>query len=94
MDVSSNPWTIDAVDVATTPATVWRGKVFVTNIELVQYVAPTDTALINQYNGKFFAFLQGASDLETVRTGNLRHADGIVIPTLGITNGRICIYHL
>jgi len=98
MDVSSNPWIVNASDVAigtiTVPLIVWQGKALITNIEFIQYVASTDTATINQANGKFFAFLQGASDLELVRTGNLRHTDGISVPVGGITNGKVAIYHV
>lgn len=93
MDITSNPIIIDAADVAAAAVTVWLGKMLITNVEFLEYIATTDFALINQANGKFFAYLQAASDLETVRTGQARHADGITIPLGGITNGRVAIYH-
>lgn len=94
MDNTSNPWVITAADVAAGPVTVWPFKVLIMNIEFTEYSNTTDTATINQANGKSFAFLQGASDKETVRTGNVLHADGIVIPQAGITaTGKVRIYH-
>lgn len=93
MDVTSNPIIVDAADVAAGPVTVWKGKLMVSNVEFSGYVAPADNATVQQANGKAFAFLQGAADLETVRTGQAMHADGIIIPIGGISNGRVSIYH-
>lgn len=93
MDVTSNPWIVNAADVVAGPVTVWLGKCLIVNIELQHYVASTDFAIVNQSNGKLFAYLTGAADLELVRTGDTRHADGIVIPIGGITNGTLRIYH-
>jgi hypothetical protein len=94
MDVTSNPWVITAADVAAGPVTVWQYKCFILQIEFEQYTNATDTATINQGNGKSFAFLRGAADFQTVRTGFVGHADGIVIPVTGITaTGTLRIYH-
>jgi hypothetical protein len=93
MDITSNPWIITAADVAAGPLQVWPSKALIANVEFQGYIAPTDSATVNQANGKYFAFLQGAADLETVRTGQARHTDGISIPQGGITNGTVAIYH-
>jgi hypothetical protein len=94
MDVTSNPWVITAADVAAGPVIVFAYKCLIDNVEFQQYTNTTDSATINQANGKSFAYLKGAADLETVRTGQSRHADGIVIPINGITlTGTVRIYH-
>ena len=94
MDITSNPWVITAADVASGPVTVWQYKCFIYQIEFEQYTNTTDSAQINQYNGKDFAYLHAAGDLQTVRTGQIGHADGIVIPVTGITaTGKLKIYH-
>lgn len=94
MDITSNPWVITAADVAAGPVTVWTGKAIIYQIEFEQYTNVTDNVTINQGNGKSFAYLKGAQDLQTVRTGFVGHADGIVIPITGITVTGTCrIYH-
>lgn len=94
MDITSNPWVIAAADVAAGPVTVCANKCLIDNIEFEQYTNTTDNAQINQANGKDFAYLKGAADLSTVRTGQARHADGIVIPQNGIAvTGKVKIYH-
>lgn len=96
MDITSNPWVITAADVAAGPVTLWpvSMKALILQIEFEQYLNATDTATIKQANGKDFAFLHAAADLQTVRTGNIGHADGILIPQNGITtSGTVRIYH-
>lgn len=93
MDITSNPWVVTAADVAAAALVVWTGKALITNVEFSGYAAPTDSATVNQSNGKLFAFLPAAQDLESVRTGQARHTDGISIPLGGITNGSVKIYH-
>lgn len=93
MDITSNPWVVTAADVAAAAVTVWVGKALITNIIFMQYLTDADTATINQTNGKLFAYLTGDSDFDIQRTGDVRHADGIVVPHGGITNGMILIYH-
>jgi hypothetical protein len=92
MDVSSNPLIINAADVAAAAITVWLGKLHVINIEFTNYTVSTDNATVNQANGKLFAYLSAASDLETVKTNNIGWADGLIIPIHGITNGTVRIY--
>lgn len=97
MDISSNPWVITAADVAAGPVTVWALGQMIKGIEVefTQYINTTDNAVVNQANGKLLAFLKGAGDLQTVRTGRLPGPfNGIVIPVNGITaTGTVRIYH-
>ena len=73
---------------------VWKGDAKVWQVEFANYVADNDTAEVDRYNTVNFAFLNGASDLETVRTGNPGHSvDGLLVPKNGITNGSVKIYH-
>jgi hypothetical protein len=114
MNMTGNPWLVDAADVAGLAAVsgsgnnpgdvisvggvfylvVWRGAAKIWQVEFADYVADTDTAAVARYNTINFAFLNGASDLETVRTGNPGWTvDGILVPNNGITNGSLKIYH-
>ncbi len=92
MDITTNPIIIDAADVVVGPLTVWESNLHVRNIEFSEYNSINDFAEVFQANGKFFAYLTAASDLETVKTNNVEWARGIVIPQGGITNGRLAIY--
>jgi len=114
MDMTGNPWLVNAADVAALAAVVgngnnpgdvisvggvfylviWKGAAKIWQVEFAAYVGDTDTAEVDRYNTKNFAFLNGASDLETVRTGNPGWTvDGLIVPNNGITNGGIKIYH-
>jgi hypothetical protein len=92
MDITSNPLVVLASDVVSGPVTVWTGNVHVRNIEFVQYSTTTDFATVNQTNGKEFAYLAAASDLESVKTNNVEWSRGLVVPQGGITNGKLLIY--
>lgn len=93
MDNSSNPWTVDAADVAASALEVWKGKSHIYQVEFQDYSGDTDECIVNQSNGKIFWYGNGAADKVTVRSGNLGWTDGIVIPLGGITNGSVRIYH-
>lgn len=93
MDITSNPWVVTAADVAATAVTVFPYKCLITNVQFMNYLSSADTATLNQKNGKLFAFLTGDSTFGIQRTGDARHADGVVIPLGGITNGEVLIYH-
>jgi hypothetical protein len=73
---------------------VWKGAAPILQVEFVNYIAPTDTATVDRYNTKDFAFLRGETDNPTVRTGVAGWTDdGLLIPNNGITNGELKIYH-
>ena len=99
MDISSNPWVITAADVATVAVIVWPLGTIIKDlqIEFTGYSNVTDQATVLQANGKALAFLQGAADKETVRTGILRgYFNGVQVPVNGITAGStgiIRIFH-
>jgi hypothetical protein len=92
LDITTNPLVVLASDVVTGAVTVWTGNIHVRNIEFVEYTSINDFALVNQTNGKIFAYLAAASDLETVKTNNIEWARGLVVPQGGITNGKLLIY--
>ena len=93
MNVTSNPLTIAAADVIAGPVTVWVGNVHVLQVELQGYIADTDTAEMLNAAGMVFCHLDGASDLETVRSGHVGWCmGGIKVAQLGITNGTLRIY--
>jgi hypothetical protein len=97
MDISSNPWIINQADTVAGPLIVWPLAMMLkyVQIEFTGYLNATDNATINQANGKQIAYLRGAADLETVRTGILPgYFNGIVIPQNGIAvTGTIRIFH-
>lgn len=93
MDVSTNPLSIDAADVAVTGVTVWLGNVHVLQVEFMNYTADNDTCDILNLAGKNFWHGNGAADLETVRSGHVGWCmGGIKIAVGGITTGTVKIY--
>jgi hypothetical protein len=92
-DFTGNPLVVDAADVAAGPLTVWKGALHVYQVEFQQYTADTDVCVLTRLNGKPFWSGNGASDLSTVRSGNVGWSvDGLVVPQNGITNGSMRIY--
>lgn len=92
-DVSTNPITISAADVAAGAVILWTGNVEVLQVEMEQYTADTDTVILQLLNGKPFWNGNGAADLQTVRSGRLGWAmGGLKVPQGGITNGNMRIY--
>lgn len=93
MDVTGNPLTILAADVATTAVIVWLGNVHIWEISFSEYLSSAATCQINNLNNKEIWFGQGAADLETVRSGHLGNINGgLKIPAGGITAGKVRIY--
>lgn len=93
MDITGNPIIVTAADVAAAAVTVWKGAIHVLQVVFEEYIADTDTAVVNRLNGKQFVSLNGSSDLQSVRVGNLGWTvDGLVVPIGGITNGKVSIY--
>lgn len=93
MDISTNPLTIDAADVAVVGVTVWLGNVHILQVEFQGYINDNDTCDVLNLAGKTFWHGNGASDLETVRSGHSGWCmGGIKIPVGGITNGTVRIY--
>src|SRR5215475_8608632 len=70
---------------------VWKGPIPVLQVEFAEYTGDTDTAQVNRFDNfdgsspRLFAFLNGAADLETVRTGVVGWSpNGLLIPNNGI----------
>lgn len=93
MDVSTNPLTINAADVAAGPVLVWTGNVHILQVEFQGYLADGDTCDVLNFANKVFCHLDGAADKQTVRSGHVGWCmGGIRVGTLGITNGSCRIY--
>jgi hypothetical protein len=73
---------------------MWKGPASILQVEYQDYVADTDQLSVTRYNTKPFVDLDGASDLETVRSGVVGWTvDGLLVPNNGITNGSCRVYH-
>lgn len=73
---------------------VWKGAAPILQVEFCGYTLDTDTATVDRYNTKDFAILNGAADLQTVRSGVVGWTvDGLLIPNNGIPHGELKIYH-
>jgi len=91
-DITTNPWTIAAADVAAAQI-IWRGNVHILNIEMQGYAADTDVCTVLNLAGKVIWQGNGASDLETVRSGHIGNIiDGVKFGAGGITAGFVRIY--
>lgn len=83
-NLGQNPWVID-----TAGATVlWSSRVSVRHIEFAGYTADTDRCVVKNAQGLIIMVLDGAADLETVRSGNVGWVSGIAVTTLD--GGGIC----
>lgn len=84
---AQNPWQLD------TTGTIYSNWVKLEQVELVQYSADTDTAILKDKNGKVIAILNGAADFSTVRTGKIGWVNGVVLDTLTLAGpGSVLLY--
>lgn len=90
VDVSGNPWTVNAVDASATP--IWKGEVFIDNIEFMLYAFDTDVCVITDLAGRVVWNGNGAADLETVRSGKIGWVHGGLIVSSITTSGTVRIY--
>ncbi|HXB12193.1 MAG TPA: hypothetical protein VNZ45_09425 [Bacteroidia bacterium] len=79
---------------------VWRGPQKIYQVEFMQYIADADQATLFRYDNidgnspRQFVNLNGASDLQTVRSGNAGWSNnGLLVKNNGITNGRLNVFH-
>lgn len=83
-NLTQRPWVID-----TAAATVlWSGQVKISHIEFDGYAADTDVCVVKNAQGLVICQLNGASDLETVRSGCIGWVSGIAVTQLD--GGGIC----
>lgn len=88
-DVSTNPIILDTPGSAS--ALAWKGNLKIENIELQGYAADTDTAVVKNAAGKVIATLNGAVDLQPVRTGKIGWVQGgLYLDSL--VAGKVVIY--
>lgn len=84
---SQNPWQLDTV------GAVYSNWVKLEQVELVQYTADTDFAILKDKNGKIVAILNGAADFSTVRTGKIGWVNGLTLDTLTLAGtGSVIVY--
>lgn len=74
-NLGQRPWVID-----TAAATIlWTSQVKIVHIEFAGYTADTDKCVIKNAQGLIICQLDGASDLETVRSGKIGFVSGLAV---------------
>lgn len=86
--LSANPIKVASGD--SLPVIVFKNSAKIRHIEFGGYAADADTAIIRDANGNDIALMNGATDLETVRTGNIGYVTGLTVVTC--TSGEVTIY--
>lgn len=90
----SNPWIIDTTSASVIYSPPFHGVQF----EFIEYTQDTDDVEIWDRNGNIIAYLNGASDLRTVRSGKISWVEGIKVPvtkkdsTTNMAHGKLLIY--
>jgi len=93
VDITGNPLLVTATDVASVAVVVWTGDIHIWEISFGEYATAAATCSIRNLNGKEIWFGQGASDLETVRSGHVGTVNGgLKVLVAGITNGTVRIF--
>ena len=88
-DVAGNPMVLDTI--GSTASLAWIGPAYIENVELTDYTADTDTAILKDGTGRVVASLNGAADLSTCRTGKVGWIQsGFFLSTLSA--GKLRIY--
>jgi hypothetical protein len=94
-DVTGNPLTVHAADVATVAVVLWQGNIHIWEIAFSEYAANTDNATLLDLNGKvvWYGHAPLTGDLETVRSGHVGNINnGLKVAIGGITSGTMRIY--
>jgi hypothetical protein len=86
-DLTSNPWNLDTAS-ATDLHPI--GPVFVEQIEFYDYAVDTDTCTLTDRNGVVVWKGNGASDLQTVRSGKIGWVLGLKLTVK--TAGNVFVY--
>lgn len=86
--LAQNPMSIDTPS----PNPIVTGAYKIRHIEFVGFAANTDSAIVENGNGRVITEMLGASagGDGVVRTGNIGWVDGIIVPTL--TAGVVLIF--
>lgn len=69
-----------------------KGNVKIEQIEYSDYDADTNIAIVTDMNNKLVCVLNGASDLQTVRTGKIGWVSGLKVTKLDGASSRLFIY--
>lgn len=89
-DVSANPHSLDTVGSSSSLA--FPSTVFCEHVEMSDYAADTDVAVIKNRAGKVVVSLNGASDLQTVRTGKIGKIEGGYYVSTLTTGAKLRMY--
>ena len=84
--LTGRQWKIDTASATA----LLSSEIKVEQIEFSSYSVDTDTVSIQDKNGRIIWEGNGASDLQTVRSGKIGWVDGLKVPTL--TAGKIIVY--
>lgn len=87
-DIGTRQWTLTSADVSATP--IFKGQVAVVQVEFFGYNAETDVCIIQDRNGKVKWQGDGASDKQTVRSGELGWIEGLILNRCD--SGTVLIY--
>lgn len=85
--LTANPWVVDTA--SATPIFTTYAKI--RHIEFADYTNDTDTCLVTDQNGVRIFSGNGASDLQTVRSGNIGWVNGVIVSQISGT-GKVYIY--
>lgn len=85
-DLAGRPWTLD------TPGTtvLWKGWVKIKNVEFTDYTADTDTAALQDQNGRNIVDFNGKADLSPVFSLELGWVNGLKLTAL--TAGKVKVF--
>lgn len=86
-DLSSRQWRLDTPS----PGTVlWRGNIYIKQVEFSNYAAQGNQAILKDANGKTVWSATGEGDLSPVRLGDIGWVNGLILDTL--TAGLVTVY--
>jgi hypothetical protein len=82
-DLSARQWRLDTPLAFGNPgAILWRGNIYVKQIEFSNYAAQGNAAILKDQNGKTVWSATGEADLSPVRVGDIGWVNGLVLDTL------------
>lgn len=87
-NITQNPWVIDTAS----PSLIWTGGAKISHIEYVGYTLDTNIAVIKNQAGQIICQLDGAADLEEVRSGKIGWVQGGIAVTQIDGNGIVRIF--
>lgn len=90
-DLSTRQWKLDTPSAfGNAGAVLWKGNVWVRQMEYVRYAAQASNAVIKDQTGRIVWSPTGAADLSPVRLNDIGWVNGFVLDSL--TDGIIEVY--